>query len=283
MKILVKIGGAQLEHPDARSRFCAAVAAACRAGHEVLLVHGGGNQIRSVSESMGLESRYHEGLRITDEATAEVALMVLGGLVNKRLVQSLTANGTAAVGLTGADGGTFSAKKLTRAGVDLGFVGAVDQIDPSLVQTLLAAGTVPVLATVAPPTQHGGCEPFFNINADHAAGPLGYAFGCDVLLFLTDVPGVRNAKSETMPMMNDADCERLIASGVAKGGMQPKIEAAQLAARANPQAIVKIASAKGADCVLAALRDGAGTRFFSRRPVNAPVNANDDPQSEPVA
>ena len=106
-------------------------------------------------------------------------------------------------------------------------------------------------------------QPFFNINADHTAGPLCDAFDCDALLFLTDVDGVLDAQGRLMPLLTDHDCARLISTGVASGGMQPKIESAQRAAHENPHAIVKIAPARGDDCVLAALRDGSGSRFFA--------------------
>lgn len=263
MRVLVKIGGAQLEQPEPRNRLARSIAAVREAGHEVVVVHGGGNQIRSVSKAMGIADRYHQGLRITDAATADVVLMVLGGLVNRTLVQSLAAAGVPACGLTGADGGTFTARPMVRQGADLGFVGEVDGASPKLIEDLLDSGRVPVLATVAPGKGHDGSTPFYNVNADHAAGPLCRAFGCQALLFLTDVPGVLDAEGKLLPLLSDADCDRLIATGVAKGGMLPKLEAARLAAHENPTAIVKIASADGDDCVHAALRDGVGSRFFA--------------------
>lgn len=271
MRILVKIGGAQLEQPGPRQQLCNAIKDALNQGHEIIVVHGGGNQIRAVGKQLGLQDRYHEGLRITDRATADAVLMVLGGLVNRNFVQSLAQSDLKAVGLTGADGNTFSAKPLTRTGVDLGFVGSVDKVDSTLVESLLKGGFVPVIATVAPGTNGTGTnsssesdgQPFFNINADHAVAPLGRALDCDAVLFLTDVDGVLDAQGKLMPLLTDNDCERLIKTGVAAGGMQPKLESAQLAARENPHAIVKIAAASGDDCVLAALRDGSGSRFFA--------------------
>lgn len=267
MRILVKIGGAQLEQPGPRQQLCAAIRGAKQQGHEVIVVHGGGNQIRTVGKALGQKDRYHEGLRITDRETADTVLMVLGGLVNRNLVQSLSQSDVAAVGITGADGGTFSAKPLLRPGVDLGYVGSVDRVDGKLVESLLKGGFVPVIATVAPgnhqDNEPDSDQPFFNINADHAAGPLCDAFDCDALLFLTDVDGVLDAQGRLMPLLTDHDCARLISTGVASGGMQPKIESAQRAAHENPHAIVKIAPARGDDCVLAALRDGSGSRFFA--------------------
>lgn len=271
MRILVKIGGAQLEQPAPRKQLCAAIKAAKDEGHEIVVVHGGGNQIRQVGSQLGVQDRYHEGLRITDAQTAEVVLMVLGGTVNKNLVQSLAHQGLKAVGLTGADGNTFAAKPLVKAGVDLGYVGSIDTVDGALVESLLQSGIVPVIATVAPgptttpgaTTTPGDDQPFFNINADHAVAPLGRALDCDAILFLTDVEGVLDGEGVLMPLLTDNDCQRLIKTGVAAGGMQPKLESARLAAHENPHAIVKIAAASGDDCVLAALRDGSGSRFFA--------------------
>lgn len=279
MRILIKIGGAQLEQPGPRRQLCESIHAAQQAGHEVLIVHGGGNQIRTVGKALGLQDRYHEGLRITDKATAEAVLMVLGGSVNRTLVHALATCAVKAVGITGADGATFSAKPMVRTGVDLGYVGSIDKVDGTLVETLLKSGHVPVIATVAPRTSAAGNaateqaadeatdkttdEPFFNINADHAAGTLCREFDCDALLFLTDVDGVLDAAGRMMPLLTDTDCDRLISTGVVAGGMQPKLESAQRAAHASPHAIVKIASAGADNCVLAGLRDGAGTRFFA--------------------
>ena len=261
MRILVKIGGAQLEDAGPRQALCDSLAAARRAGHELIVVHGGGNQIRTVCKSMGIADRYHAGLRITDARTAEVVLMVLGGLVNRTLVAALQHAGVPAAGLCGADGGSFTAEKLEVPGVDLGFVGAVDNVRPELVQTLLRSGHVPVIATVAPRAAAADGEPFLNLNADHAAGPLCRAFGCDALLFLTDVPGVLDARGELIAELTPAACEQLVRDGTATGGMLPKLDAALRALRDNPLALVKIAPGGAPDAVLHALRPDTGTSF----------------------
>ncbi len=261
MRLLVKIGGAQLEQPGPRAALGAALAAARADGHELVVVHGGGNQIRSVCRSLGLADRYHDGLRITDGPTAEVVLMVLGGMVNRTLVAALQRAGVPAVGLSGADGGTFTARRLERPGVDLGFVGAIDTVDARLVATLLQQGFVPVLATVAPRQGAADDEPFYNLNADHAAGPLCRAFGCDALLFLSDVPGVLDAHGRRLAALTPTGCDALVRAGTATGGMLPKLEAARLALRDNPGALVKIAPAAAADAIRTALRDDVGTRF----------------------
>jgi acetylglutamate kinase len=261
VRLLVKIGGSQLEEAGPRRTLCGAVAAARRAGHEVVVVHGGGNQIRTVCKAMGIADRYHDGLRITDARTAEVVLMVLGGLVNRTLVAALQQAGVPAVGISGADGGSFTAGRLEVPGVDLGFVGAIDEIRPDLMAALLRSGHVPVVATVAPRGGAADGEPFLNLNADHAAGPLARALGCQALLFLTDVPGVLDARGSLLAELTPAACEALVRDGVATGGMLPKLDAALRALRDNPRALVKIAPAGAPDAVLHALGADAGTRF----------------------
>jgi acetylglutamate kinase len=184
-------------------------------------------------------------------------------------VRTLQRCGVPAIGLSGADGALFTARKLERAGVDLGFVGVVDQVRPQLVHTLLASRSVPVLATVAPAAAGDDTEPFFNLNADHAAGPLCRAFACDALVFLTDVPGVLGADGQRLALLTPGDCEQLVASGVAKGGMLPKLDAALQALRDNPRALIKIAPANAPDAVLAALRSSVGTRFATTSTIEA--------------
>ncbi len=260
MRLLLKIGGAQLEEAQPRAELCAGIAAARRAGHEIVVVHGAGRQIKKLGQALGLQDRYHQGLRVTDDATAEVVLMVLGGAVNRSLVAALQSASVPAVGLTGADGGLFQAQKLDLGdGVELGHVGEITAVRPQLAQTLLQAGYVPTIASVAPgrtPT-----APFFNINADHAVAPLARALGCEAVLFLTDVPGVLDGTGQRLPCLSPQDCDRLVRDGTARGGMLPKLESALLAARANPRAMVKIAPAGAPDAVLAALGDDVGTRF----------------------
>jgi len=261
MRLVVKIGGAQLEEPGPRRDFCKSVAAARRANHEVIVVHGGGNQIRTVCKAMGIEDRYHEGLRITDAKTADIVLMVLAGLVNRTLVASLMNVGVDAVGLCGADGGSFTATKVEKPGVDLGFVGAIDQVNPVLTATLLDSAHVPVIATVAPGRRAQDGAPFFNLNADHAASPLCKALGGDAMLFLTDVPGVLDAGGKLIESLTPNACDELVRSGVAKGGMIPKLDAARLALRDNPDALVKIAPGAGPDAIRNALLEHVGTTF----------------------
>jgi acetylglutamate kinase len=263
VKILAKVGGAQLEKAAARTELARAVASARAAGHEIVLVHGGGNQIRELSRKLGLADRYHEGLRVTDAATADVVLMVLAGLVNKELVAALESQRVRAAGLCGADGSTFTAAKHRRDGADLGYVGVVRAADPSLVEALLAHGFVPVIATAAPLArgEDAASDHFYNINADLAAGPLARAFDADVLLFLTDVVGVLDADEQRIARLTPERCAELRANGVISGGMIPKVDAALAALAEHPRALVKIASAAGDDAIVRALDESVGTTF----------------------
>ena len=266
MRILVKVGGAQLEQAEARQTLVQSVLRARAAGLEIVLVHGGGNQIRALSRRLSIPERYVEGLRVTDAATAEVVLMVLAGLVNKELVAAFEDAGARAVGLCGADGSTFSAVPELRE-TDLGYVGSVGHADPRLVEALLADGYVPILSTVAPllAGAAGARERFYNVNADMAAGPLSKAFSASALLFLTDVAGVLDAQGVRMAELSPRACAELRAEGVIHGGMIPKVEAALAALAVNPGALVKIAPAAGTNAVLAALAPEVGTRFTAEK------------------
>lgn len=264
MRILVKVGGAQLEQPAARAELATSVRRARDAGHEIVLVHGGGNQIRELVRRLGLDERYHEGLRVTDAATADVVLMVLAGLVNKELVQALGDAGVRAAGLCGADGASFDVEPVRPASaIDLGYVGALVHVERALVETLLAGGFLPVIATVAPLARdHSAArDHFYNVNADLAAGPLARALEAQALVFLTDVPGVLDARKERIESLSAARVRELREQGVIAGGMIPKVDAALAALAENSNCLVKIAPASGTDAVLRALDVSTGTRF----------------------
>ena len=261
-RILVKIGGAQLERAAERKELAEAIAAARADGLEVVLVHGGGAQIRALSRRMNIPDEYHEGLRITDAATADLALMTLGGSVGRTLVQALEESGVRAVSLTGADGGIFTARPHRVGGRALGYVGVPRTVRPGLIEALLTWGAVPVIATVAPldPAEEGDRSHFYNINADHAVAPLARALGCGTVLFLTDVEGVRDGTGVTMEELTPAAAADLRAAGILQGGMIPKVDAALDALAGHPDAVVKIAPA-GPDSVRRALNRAVGTRF----------------------
>jgi len=265
VRILVKIGGAQLAQPEARSGFCCAVAEAQGAGHELIVVHGGGEQVRTWTSRLGLEEHKVDGLRVTDAPTAEVVLAVLGGQVNRTLVAGLQAEGVSAVGLTGADGGSFDVHRHQPGGRDLGYVGEVHSVRPGLIETLLAAGHVPVIASVAPLAlnQNEPAEHLYNVNADSAAAPLAAALTAELLLILTDVPGVLGAEGELLRELSPEGAAELEERGVLHGGMLPKVRAALSARGVLTGGRVKIAPADVPSALLAALEPDVGTSFVA--------------------
>ena len=270
MRVVAKIGGAQLEAAGPRAALATAVASATAAGHDVVLVHGGGNQIRAWAKRLDLPQRYEQGLRITDAATAELVTAVLAGLVNKQLVAALEAAGVRAAGISGADGSTLQASVHAPAGRDLGFVGAVQQVDTRLLEHLLEARIVPVVATVAPlaPDAAGDRGQLYNVNADMAAGPMARALAADALLLLTDVPGVLDARRQLCRHLGPSACDALLQDSVLEGGMRPKVEAARAALGHGGPDLVAIAPAAGDDALRAALAGHTGTRFS---PLDSPA------------
>lgn len=265
MRILVKVGGAPLLEEAGRLRFARSVASAQAAGHEILVVHGGGEQIRHLCRRLDIADSYVEGLRVTDAATAEVVQAVLVGGVSGDLVLALQREGVRAAGLCGTDGGSYSARPLAVHGHSLGFVGELTSIDPSFPLALSGLGCVPVMASLAPLMQgaQGDGSRLYNINADHAAGPLAAALKVDALLLLSDVEAVRDATGQPLDEITPAGHARLLESGAITGGMLPKLDSALRAAGARPEARVLVSTAEREDCILRALAPGGGTRIHS--------------------
>ena len=236
----IKLGGVAGRHAES-VRLVAASAPA-----DTVVVHGGGNEVGEWSRRLGLRTRTHEGLRVTDPETLDVALAVLGGLVNTRLVAAFGAHDRPAVGLTGADGGLLRLRRRDRA---LGEVGEVIGADGSLVRTLVAAGYLPVVASLG--VDDGGS--LLNVNADEAAGALAAARG-GLLLLCTDVPGVQ-LEGRLVDHLDHAGVERMLTDGTASAGMRPKLRAAVAAARAGCD--VRIVDGRSPDDLARAL---AGSR-----------------------
>jgi acetylglutamate kinase len=258
--MLVKIGGAVLEEPDSRAAFARSVARAIRAGHEVVLVHGGGKQLGDLCRRVGIEERRWKGLRITDADVAELALCVLAGSVNRLAVRALELAGVHAIGLSGADGGLFGAAPLESDEVDLGYVGQVNRVDPTVVQHLLAGRITPVVCTVGPRADADDAgEPFYNVNADHAAGALARALEADALLLMTDVPALLDGNKQRVRSATLDRIAELEREGVIAGGMIPKVQGALQALAAPSRTLVKIVPGAGDNAVLDALSSEVGT------------------------
>lgn len=261
MRICVKVGGALVEKAAGRARLARMVASAHATGHECILVHGGGRQIREVTGMLGLEERRHEGLRITDAPTARAVTWVLAGEVNKAIVTAFGATTTPALGMCGADLALFTPTRKRVDGAELGFVGTLrpEDVDASRLEAILQGGIVPVLATIGPERNAELGSPFLNVNADEAAGPLAAALACDTLVLLSDIPGVLDEDGSVIASIDRTRADALIASGTIRGGMIPKIRAA-LAACEDGVGSVHIAKGDSDDALQSALT-GSGTRI----------------------
>ena len=254
MKVLVKLGGTLLDSAASRDRLAAQIAAARGRGIEMVVVHGGGKQMTRYLAERGIESRFVGGLRVTNPETLDAVLKVFAGSVNHELVASLNRAGALAVGLSGIDAFLVEAEQLDPA---LGAVGRVTKSNPALLELLTSNGYLPVVACVAGDRQ----GQVYNVNADQMAVACAAAFGARQLIFLTDVEGVLDGAGRVRPVLTVAESRRLIADGVATGGMQAKLEAA-LAALTGGVEQVRIApgAAEGVlERVLAG--DGIGTRM----------------------
>jgi acetylglutamate kinase len=218
MPITIKLGGVAGAHGAALEIL------AERAVPGWVIVHGGGNEVGDWSQRLGIEPRAVDGLRVTDPVTLEIAIAVLRGLVNARLVAALVARGVPAIGLCGADGDLLRAERFDER---LGEVGRIGSVNTALLEDLAAAGQVPIVAPIA----RGTGVDLLNVNADEVAGAIAAARGGRILL-LTDVEGVRRG-GELLPTLDADDVEAIVADGTASGGMVPKLRAAVTAARSG--------------------------------------------------
>ncbi len=213
--IVVKIGGSTLGSGDTTLEDLVTLQ---RLGGRMVVVHGGGAEISDWLKRIGKEPVFVRGLRVTDAETLDVAVMALAGKVNKQLVAGITARGGDAVGLAGPDGGIMRAR-LQNA--ELGFVGQIMEVPVDLIEVLLDAGYMPVIA----PIGLGENGQLLNINADTAAGEVALALEADRLVFLTDVPGIMDAEKQLLGELSEARTRELISGGVISKGMIPKAEA----------------------------------------------------------
>ena len=215
---VIKYGGSAMENPELCRQVVADIEMLKLLGIRIVLVHGGGKAISAHVKALGLSVQFKGGLRVTDDATMEAVREVLVGKVNQDLVWALNEYGHNAVGISGADGKTLKAEQIDP---ELGRVGRIREVDPSLIETILEDGYIPVVATV-------GCAPdgFFNINADVAAGKIAEAMGADKLIYLTDVDGLYgdvNDENSLIQTLTRSETHMLLESGELDGGMLPKI------------------------------------------------------------
>lgn len=250
MTHVLKVSGTDLDDVAFSRRLAEALVSEARAGERPLLVHGGGKEITELLKAMNIPSRFIDGLRVTDAATRDVALMVLAGLANKRMVAHVLNAGGAAIGLSGVDGRLLQVRRIDEA---LGFVGKPVAVNTALLEGFLAHGMTPVVNPMSIGEQAAGDGEIYNVNADHAAGAIAAALDAELLTFVTNVPGVLDAQKQLLPRLSAAETEALIASEVITAGMIPKVRTCLEALQAGVRR-VRITNLEG-------LRAGSGTIF----------------------
>jgi acetylglutamate kinase len=240
--VVVKYGGNAMVDERLKSGFARDIVLMRLVGINPVVVHGGGPQIGQVLEKIGKQSRFVAGMRVTDSETMDVVEMVLGGLVNKEIVNLIAGHGGRAVGLTGKDGDLIRARKLTIARnspelsapeiIDIGHVGEVASIDTSVVEMLLAGGFIPVIA----PIGVGEDGHSYNINADLVAGHVAEVLGAEKLILLTNTTGLLDRRGNLLTGLSAHEVDALITDGTIHGGMLPKIQCALSAVKSGVHA-----------------------------------------------
>jgi acetylglutamate kinase len=264
--VVIKYGGHAMGDRAAAEDFAEDVVLLELQGVKPIVVHGGGPQIGRMLDKLGIKSEFQGGMRVTDAATVEIVEMVLAGAINKQIVGWISAEGGRAIGLCGKDGGMVTARKMLRTvrdpdsnierELDLGFVGDPHKVDRTVLDAVLKAELIPVLAPVA----IGEDGQTYNVNADTFAGAIAGAMRAKRLLLLTDVPGVLDKNKTLIPQLTVEQCRGLIADGTVTGGMIPKIETCIYAIEQGVEGVV-ILDGKVPHAVLLELltEHGAGT------------------------
>ncbi len=217
--IVIKYGGHAMQDQDLRASFAVDVVLLKHIGVRPVIVHGGGPQIAIELDRLGIESSFVNGLRVTDDATMEVVEMVLGGKVNREIVELIQQAGGRSVGLTGSDGAMLRVRPKRVDGSDVGRVGEIIDVDSGVISSLEEDGFVPVIAPIA--VDADGLT--YNVNADEVAGALAVALSAKKLMLLTDVEGVRDASGELMSQLTVEEAHKHIQEGTIREGMIPKV------------------------------------------------------------
>ncbi|MFT7218767.1 MAG: acetylglutamate kinase [Candidatus Azotimanducaceae bacterium] len=230
--IVIKYGGNAMTDETLKNGFARDVVLMKLVGMNPVVVHGGGPQIGSLLEKLGIESRFVDGMRVTDGKTMDVVQMVLGGAVNQEIVNLINQNGGKAVGLTGKDASLIKAKKMmiertspevqTPEIIDIGQVGEVVSIDRTLIDLLTGSDIIPVIA----PIGVGEDNETYNINADLVAGRLAEELGAEKLILLTNIEGLKDKNGQLLTGLSSKQVDGLIKDGTITGGMLPKINCA---------------------------------------------------------
>ncbi len=256
--IVIKYGGNAMVNEDLKSKVMEDVVMLSSLGMKVVLVHGGGPEISSMLKRVGKESKFVNGLRVTDAETADIVTQVLAGKVNKNLVKQLNLAGGNAIGLSGLDSGLIEAAPLNE---ELGYVGNITNINPDVILDLLNMGYIPVVSTIGY-DQEGNV---YNINADTAAARIAGALNATKFIAMTDIAGVlkdKNDPSSLMKFINVSELKGLANAGIIDGGMIPKVECCVEAIRRGVKYVVIIDGRIPHSILIEMLTDdGAGTEF----------------------
>ena len=257
--VVVKFGGNAMGDDEAMDSFARDIVLMRLVGVNPVVVHGGGPMINAMLKKLGIESEFVRGKRVTDKATVEVVEAVLSGLVNKRIVQAINAQGGKAVGISGKDANLMICDQ---EDPELGFVGTPVEMDPGVVQTLFDAEMIPVIA----PLGAGRDGATLNVNGDTAAGAIAASLEADRLLLLTDVAGVKNAEGEVVTELTPEAVVEMTDSGVIAGGMIPKTETALKAIDGGVRAVVILDGRVDNACLLELYTEqGAGSMIRPER------------------
>jgi acetylglutamate kinase len=223
--IVVKYGGAAMKDPELRRSTTEDIVLMRYVGMNPVIVHGGGPEIDGLLDRLGIESRFHDGLRVTDDETIRAVEMVLAGQVNKEIVSLMSVAGGNAVGICGKDGNLLHAQRIELDdGADIGHVGEITSVHRAIIDAVCQAGMIPVIAPIA--TDEDGAT--WNVNADSAAGAIAAALGAEKLVFLTDTPGLLRDPKDPATLIHKIagrEAVELRKAGVIAGGMIPKVEA----------------------------------------------------------
>lgn len=254
--ILVKIGGRAVEPGEDLAALCDEMLSLSKE-HRVLLVHGGGAEVTSLSRRLGIETVFRDGVRLTSPEEMDVVDMVLAGRINKRLVRLLRSRGLNAVGLSGSDGGIITGRMMSDAGdIAESRTGEISAVDDRLLRLLLSNGYLPVLCSTSMDPEGRG----LNINADAVAFGLAAQLGASALVFLSDIPGILREGSVIQALSAD-EARELIAKGVITGGMIPKVSASLEAMERGVQKVI-IGRYEGAGSLGRLLESKQGTRLW---------------------
>lgn len=222
---VIKYGGAAQKDPDLKNSFAQDVVLLNFIGIRTIIVHGGGPQISELMKRLGKEPQFIQGHRVTDRETMEIVEMVLGGVINKEIVQLINSHGGKAIGLTGKDGGLLRAHKkymkINEEDTDIGFVGEIEQVSTEILDSLQRDGFIPIIAPIGFDRQGNS----YNINADTVASSVSVAVRAEKLILLTDQKGIVDEKGNLIPTLRSEEALKLIEQGVISGGMIPKFYA----------------------------------------------------------